>query len=194
MAAVTTAVSLNTTGCVNPQCPSQPLVHFFPCTRVLRLCTTRSVKNRSIAWLQLAPAPSRRPASAFQVGDVGFDILGHRHCEIIKLGCGVHEYCTHTPCRTHIFFAFFIAGRTDTNTHGSKVSAVCMSYLSVSPSPFSCFIRRLCCSRTVTSTPHSRLHHLRRTSPEPKSAGQAHLRTCAGEFGYLADPTHLTST
>ena len=25
----------------------------------------------------------------------------------------------------------------------------------------------------------------------PKCAGQAHLRTCAGEFGYLADPTHL---
>ena len=25
----------------------------------------------------------------------------------------------------------------------------------------------------------------------PKNAGHAHLRTCAGEFGYLAEPTHL---
>ena len=44
-----------------------------------------------------------------------------------------------------------------------------MSYLSISPSPFSCFIRRLCCSRTVTSTPRSRLHRLRRTVPDPKA-------------------------
>ena len=28
--------------------------------------------------------------------------------------------------------------------------------------------------------------------PRPKSAGQAHLRTSAGKFGYLADPTHST--
>ena len=27
----------------------------------------------------------------------------------------------------------------------------------------------------------------------PRSVGQAHFRTCAGEFRYLADPTHLTS-
>ena len=28
----------------------------------------------------------------------------------------------------------------------------------------------------------------------PKNAGQAHLRTCAGEFGFLANPTHLTAS
>ena len=33
--------------------------------------------------------------------------------------------CTHTPCRTHMFFAFFIAWRTDTNTHGSMCLHVC---------------------------------------------------------------------
>ena len=50
---------------------------------------------------------------------------------------------------------------------------MCMSYLSTSTSPFSCFIRRLCCSRTVTSTPRSRLHRLRR-------AHQTQMRsTCA---------------
>ena len=44
-----------------------------------------------------------------------------------------------------------------------------MSYLSISPSPFSCFIRLLCCSRTVTSRPHSCLHSLCRTVPNPKA-------------------------
>ena len=46
-------------------------------------------------------------------------------------------------------------------------------------------------ARTVTSTPRSRPQSLRRALPDPRSAGQAHLRTCAGEFGYLADHTHL---
>ena len=32
--------------------------------------------------------------------------------------CVCDGECTHTPCRTHIFFAFFFAWRTDTNTHG----------------------------------------------------------------------------
>ena len=40
---------------------------------------------------------------------------------------------------------------------------------------------------TLPSTPSSS------SITRPKSAGQAHLRTCAGEFGYLVDPTHLTS-
>ena len=100
---------------------------------------------------------------------------------------GVH---THS-CRTQIFFAW----RTDiAHTHGSsvcqKVCCMCMSHIFVSPSPLSCFIRRPCCSRTVTSTPPSRPHRLRRAVPHTKSAGQAHFRTSAEEVGYLADPTH----
>ena len=50
---------------------------------------------------------------------------------------------------------------------------MCMSSLSISPSPFPCFIRRLCCSRTVTSTPRARPHRLRRALPEPRSAGRS---------------------
>ena len=53
-----------------------------------------------------------------------------------------------------------------------------------------CFIRGPCCSRTVTSTPPSRPHRLRPALPHTKSAGPAHIRTSAEEFGYLADPTH----
>ena len=45
----------------------------------------------AISWAGLAPAPTRIPASAFQVGDMGYDSF-HGHCEIIRLGCGVYEY------------------------------------------------------------------------------------------------------
>ena len=78
--------------------------------------------------------------------------------------------CTHTPCRTHIFFAHFPCA-----TYRHRVQAwlniftVHISYISISPSPFSCFIHRPCCSRTVTSTPRFRLHRLRRALPEPKA-------------------------
>ena len=64
-----------------------------------------------------------------------------------------------------------------------KVFAVRMSHLSVSPSPFSCFIHRLCCSRTVTSTPRSRLHLPCRTVPDPKARVK---RTSARAAGSLA--------
>ena len=72
--------------------------------------------------------------------------------------CVCDGVCTHTPCRTHIFFALFPCVTYRHEHAWLKVFAVCMSYLSISPSPFSCFIRRLCCSRTVNSTPRSRLH------------------------------------
>ena len=98
--------------------------------------------------------------------------------------------CTHTPCRTHISFALFPCVKYRHEHAWLKVFAVRMSYLSISPSFFSCFIRRPCCSRTVTSTPRSRLHLPCRTSPE--SAGQANFRTSGEKFGYLADPTHST--
>ena len=78
--------------------------------------------------------------------------------------------CAHTPCRTHIVFAHFLCVTCSHRVHAwLKVFAVCMSYLSISPSPFSRFIRRLCCSGTVTSTPRSRPHRLRRSLPDPKA-------------------------
>ena len=67
---------------------------------------------------------------------------------------------THTPCRTHIFLTHFPC----------VAKGVCSApYLSISPSPFSCFIRLFCCSRTVTSRPHSCLYSLCRTVPDPKA-------------------------
>ena len=43
------------------------------------------------------PAPSRIPASAFQVGDMGYDSF-YGHCEIIRLCCGVYEYMIRVLC------------------------------------------------------------------------------------------------
>ena len=99
--------------------------------------------------------------------------------------------CTHTPCRTHIFLTHFPCVAYIHRVHAwLKVFAVRMSYLSISPSPFSCFIRLPCCSLTVTWRPPSRpwrLHLPCRTVPDPKAQV---WRTSGVEFGYLADPTH----
>ena len=48
---------------------------------------------------------------------------------------------THTPCLTHIFLARF--PQTSRARMAQGVFSVCVSYLPISPSPFSCFIRRL---------------------------------------------------
>ena len=50
-----------------------------------------------------------------------------------------------------------------------KVFAVRMSHVPISCSPFSYFIHRLYRSRTVTSTPRSRLHLPCRKVPDPKA-------------------------
>ena len=106
----------------------------------------------------------------------------------------VHTLC----CRKHILL------RTSAHLHtcehrrmGSslvkkKVFAVCMSHISISPSLSSCFIRRPCCSRTVTSTARSRPAPSSSSFTRPQSVGQAHFSTSAEEFGYLAAPTHST--
>ena len=58
--------------------------------------------------------------------------------------------CTHTPCRAHIFPTHFPCVTYRRCVHAwLTVFALRMSYLSISPSPFSCFIHRLYCSRTV---------------------------------------------
>ena len=78
------------------------------------------------------------------------------------------EWCARTPCRTHIFLTHVpcVAYR---HRVWLKVFAVRMSRLPISPSPFPCFIHRLCCSRTVTSTLRSCLHLPCRTVPDPKA-------------------------
>ena len=66
-----------------------------------------------------------------------------------------------------------------------------MSCLSISPSPLTCFIRRLCCSRTVTSTPSFPSRPSLPNCSRSESPGQAHFRTSGEEFGYLDDSTHF---
>ena len=83
------------------------------------------------------------------------------------------EVVRNTPCRTHIFLTQFLCVTYRHCVHRwLKVFAVRMLYLSISPSPFSCFIRLLCCSRTVTLTPRSRLHLPCRTVPDPNARVQ----------------------
>ena len=71
------------------------------------------------------------------------------------------------------------------------VCAVRMSYLSISPSLFMCHPPSLLFPHghfeiTFPSAPSSS------NCTRPESAGQAHFRTSAEEFGYLADPAHST--
>ena len=100
--------------------------------------------------------------------------------------------CTHTPCRTHVFLTFSLRGVQTSRTRTAQ--GVCSVYVISLHLTFSLLMFH----------PPSLLFprgHFDTTFPSaqssssfarPKSAGQAHLRTCAGEFGYLADPTHLT--
>ena len=94
---------------------------------------------------------------------------------------------SHTPCRTHIFRHIFFERRTHRVRTWLKVCAVRMSLsLSISLSPLSCFILRLCCSRTVISRPPSFLLRPRlpcRTSPDLKAKVK---RTSARGPGKLA--------
>ena len=86
------------------------------------------------------------------------------NCGDIVWSC--QHKCALTPCRTHIFLTASLRGvQTSTYTHGSRCLQCGLSYRSISPSPFSCFISRPCCSRTVTSKPYSRRHCPRRTFP-----------------------------
>ena len=92
--------------------------------------------------------------------------------------------CTHTLCRTHIFLTHFLCVAYRHRAHAwLKVFAVRTSHLSISPSPFSCSIRRPCCSRTTTWTPRSCLHLLCRIVPDPKARV---WRTSARAVGSLA--------
>ena len=104
--------------------------------------------------------------------------------------------CTHTPCRTHIFLTHFPCVAYRHRVHAwLNVFAVRMSYLSISPSPFSWFQPPSLLFPdghfettfpTLTSAPS-----LPNCSPS-ESAGLAHFRTSGRKFGYLADPTHST--
>ena len=73
-----------------------------------------------------------------------------------------------------------------------KVFAVCMWHISISLSPLmfhppSLLFPHGHIDTTFPSAPSSS------SFTRPTSAGQAYFCTSAGEFGYLADPTHATS-
>ena len=111
------------------------------------------------------------------------------------------NYCVcdrevYTRSVSHTFFWHsFFAWRTDiAYTHGSRLKefAVRMSYLSVSHLPFSCLISRPCCSRTVTSTPRSRLHRPRRTVPDLKALVKRTSAWAARSLDTWPDSTHST--
>ena len=77
--------------------------------------------------------------------------------------------CTHTPCRTHIFLTHFpcVAPR-----HRAHAWLKAFAVRHISPShPLHSHVSSasFCCSRTVTSRPHSCLHSLCRTVPDPKA-------------------------
>ena len=83
---------------------------------------------------------------------------------------GETSLLTHARAHTLLSHAHFLCVTCRYRVHAwPKVFAVCVSHISVSPSPLSCFIHRLCCSRTVTSTPRSRPHRLRRAFTDRKA-------------------------
>ena len=109
---------------------------------------------------------------------------------------GNHGVCdgesTHTPCRTHIIFALFPCVTYRHEHAWLKVFAVCVCVISLHLAlsilmfhPPSLLFPHCQFDTTFSSAPSSS------SFTRPISAGQAHLRTCAGEFGFLADPTHL---
>ena len=110
--------------------------------------------------------------------------------------CVSDGVCAHTPCRTRTLLTHFPCVAHRHRAHAwLKVFAVRMSYLSISPSPFSGFMAPSLLFPndhfettlpTLTSAPS--LPNCSRS----ESAGLAHFRTSGGESGYLADPTHST--
>ena len=107
-------------------------------------------------------------------------------------------FCT---TRAHLVCAHFghIFMRV-THTHGSRTrKGILCAYvvsLSISPSPFSCFIRRPCCSRTVTSRPTSPTHSSTpscRTFPTQKRGSSAlWTRTSSLATWPSPSPTHMS--
>ena len=106
--------------------------------------------------------------------------------------CVCDGVCTHTPCRTHNFFCIFSLRDVQTRTRMAHcVCSVCVISLHLALSflmfhPPSLLFPHGHFDAKFPSAPSSS------SVTRPKSAGQAHFRTCAGEFRYLADPTHLT--
>ena len=161
--------------CLETALRAQLLNLNWNCSRIgWAFCESRSLRGGSMtsmiavcssqASYRLRYPTLRRLPSLFVVAPASSALC------ISSCGKWLLELYTHTPCRTFIFLTHVpcVAYRHHVRAW-LKVFAVCMSYLSISPSPFSCFIHRLCCSRTVTSTLRSRLHLPSRTVPDPKA-------------------------
>ena len=117
-AAVTTGVSLDTASVVSPRCATTA-VQDSPIGRVCCACVHSSPSELFVAeettqnsveipteashivdqsvdvLLVAAPAPANDvpvPATAFQVGEFGYDVFHGRHCETIRIGDGMYRY------------------------------------------------------------------------------------------------------
>ena len=100
--------------------------------------------------------------------------------------------CTHTPCRTHIFFAL-LPCVTYRHEHARlKVFAVRMSF------SLHLALSILMFHPPSLLFPHGHFDTSFPSAPSlpncsrSESAGQARFCTSGEEFGYLADPTHST--
>ena len=94
------------------------------------------------------------------------------------------NWCTHSVSHAH--FSDTVSLRDVQTSRTRRAQGVCSAHvkpLHLALSIFSCFIRLLCCSRTVTLTPRSRLHLPCRTVPDPKARVQ---RTSARAVRSLA--------
>ena len=102
---------------------------------------------------------------------------------------GVHTLLWHAHfsalCCAHLHI--FMRAHSRMARVSEKVCCMCMSCLSISPSPFSCFTCHPCCLLTVTSRPFQTLTSTTflPSCTRPNSAGQGHFRKSTEEFGYF---------
>ena len=95
--------------------------------------------------------------------------------------------CARTPCRTHIFLMHFPCVTYKHRVHAGRISSLHLTLSIPMFHPPSLLFPHGHFETTFLSAPSSS------NGTRPESAGQAHFRTSAEEFGYLADPTHSTS-
>ena len=101
--------------------------------------------------------------------------------------------CTHTPCRTHIFFALF--SLRDIQKRTRMAQGVCSAHVI----SLHLALSILMFHPPSLLFPHGHFDTSFPSAPSlpncsrPESAGQAHFRTSGEKFGYLADPTHSTA-
>ena len=99
------------------------------------------------------------------------------------------DMSTHSLSHAHFLCTFFLC---DVQTRTRMAQGVCSVYVT----SLHLALPILMFHPPFLLLPHGHFDTTFPSAPSsssftrPTSAGQAHLRTCAGKFGYLADPTH----